>query len=176
MKHERALTIHPPSTVTNPSATCTLGLGLHSNLLWCIFRTRRGLSQCGPVSAGRWRGSCTEHLTTSFPVEPSWMPPRLTWGIEVMLKEFATAVGRHIVKARAWFILNNILMSFLEEKQLKSFAQIWPQNRFLILWLCEDKSLAIWTSRDQFWKCPNVLRTNKSFHNFISLLSIFIEF
>ena len=46
------------------------------------------------------------------------------------MEEFATADGRQIVEALARFILNNILMSFLKGKQLKNFAQIWPQNRF----------------------------------------------
>ena len=47
-----------------------------------------------------------------------------------MFEEFAAAEGRHIVKARALFALNNLLMSFLKEKQLKNFAQIWPENHF----------------------------------------------
>ena len=47
-----------------------------------------------------------------------------------MLEKFAAAGGRQIVKAHALFALNDTLMSFLEEKQLKSFAKIWLQNHF----------------------------------------------
>ena len=42
--------------------------------------------------------------------------------------------------------------------------------------LCEYQPFATLTSRDQYGKCPNVLRNNITFHNFISILSIFIEF
>ena len=91
------------------SSKFTFGLGLHS---YGAF-SNAPQSQCGPVFAGRWRGSRKGHLTTSLPMESSWMPPRSTWGIEVMLEEFAAADGRQIVKARTWFILNNLLISFL---------------------------------------------------------------
>ena len=131
LKHAHVLTLHPLSTVANSFNLTPRWAPTASACSYTVhFLKHRGLSQCVPVTDGPWHGSSTEHLTISLPVESSWMPPRSTWGIGVMLEKSAAADGRQIVKARAWFVLNNLLMSFLKGKQLKNFTPIWPKNRF----------------------------------------------
>ena len=155
------------------SSTCTYGPSLHSTV---HFRTRRGHPQRGPVSAMRRRGCRTECLTTLLTMESSWMPPRSTWGTEVMLEEFAAAESRHIVKARTWFALNNLLMSFFKGEtieELRSDMAAKPLRIFKTFWVRTLCNISNW---GPILKCLHILRNAVSFHNFISMLSIFTEF